>query len=118
MDTIEKINIILSTNKGLTDLLSDGEDGIFYYESPDGGSYPILVYNEISNTPALFGDNQEEFKSSTIQISILTADGEYFNIEKLVNEIMKENGFRRQYSTNIIENNIKIRVIRYNILEV
>ena len=88
--------------------------GIFADRNLDGGTYPCIVYTEISNVPALNADNVEDISRVTIQISVMTDSGSTSAIAERVDEIMTlALGFSRQFSGDIMDGNIKIKAMRY-----
>ena len=89
------------------------EVGVTKYYADYNGSYPFLVYKEISNVPALHADNVEVAARVTYQISIVTADDEYTAIENEVKKVMSDLGFLRVDSTEIKEDEDYIRVLRF-----
>ena len=101
----------LSTDTALVALVTGG---IFADRNPDGGTYPCIVYTEISNVPALNADNVEDISRVTIQISVMTDSGSTSAIAERVDEIMTlALGFSRQFSGDIMDGNIKIKAMRY-----
>lgn len=63
------------------------------YISEYDGDYPVVVYNEIENAPALFGDNVELIRRVVYQVSIGTEDDEYGELEEIVGAVMADLGF-------------------------
>ena len=81
------------------------------------GTYPHIVYREISNVPALHGDNRELFFRSVYQVAIVTADDEYEELEAAVETVMLNLGFVRSDAQDIFDGNFN-RVLRFSISEV
>ena len=81
------------------------------------GDYPLLVYREISNVPAMHADNKEWARRIVYQISIGTIDDNYFDIEKSVEKVMAGLGFMRVDSQDVFDANFW-RVIRFLFVEV
>lgn len=79
------------------------------------GRYPVVVYREISNVPALSADNQEKQFRCTYQVSIATKDDEYGALEMAVEKTMTELGFRRIDAREILDETF-FRVLRFVIL--
>lgn len=52
------------------------------YVNEYSGSYPVVVFNEIENVPAIFGDNTELLRKIVYQVSIGTENDSYEEIEK------------------------------------
>ena len=71
-------------------LPNDGEIPIYHHLAIAGEKmrYPILVYTTTNDVPVSYGDDFEEFHRVTIRISIITSDGEYSEINKVIREIM------------------------------
>ena len=65
---------------------------IYHLFAPAGDiqRYPILVYSPISDVPVNYGDDEETFHRVTIRISIITNDGQYSEINKVIREIMTQ----------------------------
>jgi hypothetical protein len=78
-------------------------------------SRPFVVYQEISNAPALHADGREMGFRSTFQISIGTADDEYGELEAKVEAAMTSLGFMRK-DAHDIHDDIYFRVIRFVIV--
>lgn len=104
----------LSTDATLVALATGG---IFADTNPDSGTYPVVVYSEISNIPHLHADDVEKISKSTIQISVLTLDGASSAIAERVNTLMLGIGFMREFSGDLIDGNIKIKSMRYAIAQ-
>ena len=79
------------------------------------GVYPHIVYREISNVPALHGDNWELFFRSVYQVAIVTADDEYEELESAVESAMLNLGFVRTDTQDILDDNFN-RVLRFAIV--
>lgn len=79
------------------------------------GVYPHIVYREISNVPALHGDNREVFFRSTYQVAIVTADDDYDQLEAEVEAAMLSLGFMRSDAQDILDNGNFNRVLRFSI---
>ena len=83
---------------GMLPRMTDGSLPVFHLAAPAGDvkRYPVLVYAPISDVPVLFTDDEETFHSVTIRISIVTNDGQYSEIYKIIRQIMtKELDFKR-----------------------
>ena len=78
------------------------------------GNYPFCCYREISNVPALHGDNREICFRSVYQVAIVTADDEYEELETAVETAMLNLGFMRTDAQDIIDVNFN-RVLRFTI---
>lgn len=80
------------------------------------GEYPFCCYREISNVPALHGDNHEIFFRSVYQVAIVTADDEYEELEAAVETVMLGLGFVRSDTQDIFDGNFN-RVLRFSATE-
>lgn len=80
------------------------------------GIYPHIVYREISNVPALHGDNREIFFRSVYQVAIVTVDDEYEALETAVETVMLGLGFVRSDTQDIFDGNFN-RVLRFSVTE-
>ena len=100
MNIKEKGYKTLSTSRELTSLLARDRRCRCVYPgiSPNAGSYPIIVYNIISDVPALTADGIEIERRVTVRLQILTKDGHYEHIYDVVSKIMKGLGFMRRQS--------------------
>ena len=78
------------------------------------GKRPFLCYREISNVPALHGDNQEIFFRSVYQVAIVTNDDDYEELEAAVETAMLALGFMRTDTQDIFDVDFN-RVIRFTI---
>lgn len=70
----------------------DGDILIYHLFAPAGDKlrYPLLVYAPISDIPVDYGDDEEKFHRVTIRISIVTNDGEYAELNRIIREIMTQ----------------------------
>lgn len=76
--------------------------------------YPHVVYKEISNVPALHGDNREIFFRSVYQVAIVTNDDDYEELEAAVETTMLALGFMRTDTQDIFDVDFN-RVLRFTI---
>lgn len=83
--------------------------------SPNAGSYPILVYNVISDVPALTADGEELERRVTVRIQILTRDGHYGQIYKALQHVMLGLGFMRSQTMEIAEKDVFVLCVDYKI---
>lgn len=77
--------------------------------------YPHIVYREISNVPALHGDNREIFYRSVYQVTIVTDNDDYEGLETAVETAMVNLGFMRTDAQDILDGNFN-RVLRFTIV--
>lgn len=78
------------------------------------GIYPHVVYREISNVPALHGENREIFFQSVYQIAIVTDNDDYESLEAAVENVMLNLGFRRTDTQDVFDGNFN-RVLRFSV---
>ena len=108
---------VYSALKNDATLIALTPGGIFADKKPEAGSYPCIVFAEISNVPAINADNEEDISRVTVQISVMTDSGSTTAIAERINEIMtKVLEFNRQFSGDILDGDIKIKAMRYVIL--
>ena len=117
MNIKEKIYAALMSSPELKALLVKDRKGRCIYPgiSPNAGSYPILVYNIISDVPALVADGEEMERRVTVRIHILTKDGNYGRIYSALQKVMLGIGFMRSQTVEITENDLFILCVDYKI---
>lgn len=117
MNIKEQVYRALSSSRKLTALLVKDRHCRCIYPgiSPNAGSYPILVYNIISDVPALTADGEELERRVTCRIHILTKDGNYDHIYDEVNKVMKGLGFMRGQSVEMAEKDVFVLCVDYRI---
>ena len=103
----EKLNSDLS----LTSILASG--GIYTTYSEDAGSYPVVVISLVDDVPAIHADNRELASHIRFQISIITTDAEFDEIESLVKKDMFELGAMRRLTTEFRENDLHYRILQF-----
>ena len=81
--------------------------------SPNAGSYPILVYNVISDVPALVADGEEMERRVTVRIHILTKDGRYEQIYDALRKVMLRLGFMRKQSLETAEKDVFVYCVDF-----
>lgn len=80
--------------------------------------YPHIVFREISNVPALHGDNREISFRSVYQVAIVTDNDDYETLESAVELAMINLGFMRTDTRDIIEYKEFNRVLRFTITKI
>ena len=90
--------------------------GIHPNVNDNAGKYPALIYDEISNVPALSANNAESLSRATVQISIMTDGSSTSAIAERVDTVMINRGFTRQFAGDITQGSIKMKVMRYVML--
>lgn len=107
----------LKENSELCSLLAEGSKSIYHLQSPDAGSYPILVVSNISDIPEIQSDNFETLHKVTIRLHIITEDGATTDIYNKINDIMsKQIGFNRIQMIEFMEDNLFIKMVDYNLI--
>lgn len=76
--------------------------------------YPHICYREVSNVPALHGDNREIFFRAVYQVAIVTNNDDYELLESAVESAMLALGFMRSDAQDIFDGNFN-RVLRFTI---
>ena len=117
MSIKEQVYAALTSSRELTSLLAKDRRGrgIYPGQSPNAGSYPILVYSIISDVPALVADGEEMERRVTARIHILTKDGHYAEIYSALQKVMLGLGFMRSQSVEITEKDLFILCVDYRI---
>ena len=117
MSIKETVYQALMSSPELNALLVKDKKGRCIYPgiSPNAGSYPILVYNIISDVPALVADGEEMERRVTVRIHILTKDGRYSDIYSAVQQVMLGLGFMRSQTMDMVENGLFILCVDYKI---
>lgn len=117
MNIKEKVYQALMASSKLKALLVKDKKGRCIYPgiSPNAGSYPILVYNIISDVPALVADGEEMERRVTVRIHIITKDGRFGDIYSAVQAAMLPLGFMRSQTAELVENDLFILCVDYKI---
>lgn len=103
----------LVRSKELTQLLAHGKKGIYHGRSSNAGTYPVLVYSVISDVPALSADGTELERRITVRIHILTKDGRFRAIHRVVQNTLLPLGFVRAQTQEIVEKDIFVEITDY-----
>ena len=88
---------------------------VYHHYSPNNKDFPNIIYSVISDVPALHGDNQELNSNITIRLYVITKDGNYYNIQKAINNIMVNLGFSRGQSTETTQDTYKVKTLDFKI---
>lgn len=73
---------------------------IYHDSLPENGSYPMVCYTDLSETPALHADNKLIAKEHVIRVTLVTSGNATINtLKKDIEDAMTANGFMWQ-STN------------------
>ena len=104
---------VYSLLSGDVTLTAAAKGGIYADYSPDSGTYPVVVYSEISNVPHFHADNQEQMSRIIMQVSVMVDNGSTSTIAARIDELMTGGGFTRQSSADLVDGIIKIKSMRY-----
>ena len=117
MNIKEQVYAALMSSRELTSLLVKDRKGRCIYpgQSPNAGSYPILVYNIISDVPALVADGEEMERRVTVRIHIMTKDGNYGRIYSALQRAMLGLGCMRSQTVEITEKDLFVLYVDYKI---
>ena len=99
-------------DKRLTDLV---QEKIYYLKTPDNTPAPYIEYELLNEQGSLYAENEEIETNYVIQVDVFTK-GSYIEIAKNIKEIMKENGFRKEFGGSLYEDKTKLfhYVLRFN----
>ena len=90
-------------------------NGIYTTYSEDAGTYPVVVISLVDDVPAIHADNRELASHIRFQISIITTDAEFDDIESLVKKDLLELGAMRRLTTEFRENDLHYRILQFTI---
>lgn len=106
METTQLEELVYSALKNdseIVELLSKGESSIFHLQAPAvNPDLPYLVYTTASDVPILHGDNSEKLHRVTLEIHIVTGDGDYSALYLAVKRVMTGLDFTRLQSTPFV----------------
>lgn len=88
---------------------------VYHHYSPENKDFPNIIYSVISDVPALHGDNKELTSNITLRLYVITKDGNYYNIQKSINNIMINLGFSRGQAVETTQDNYKVKTLDYKI---
>ncbi len=88
---------------------------VYHHYSPNNKDFPNIIYSVISDVPALHGDDKELNSNITIRLYLITKDGNYYDLQKSINTIMSNLGFSRGQSTELTQDNFKVKTLDYKI---
>lgn len=93
MTAEEQVYSALKNSTRLTSLLAGGANGIYNGQSPDAGTYPVVVFRLLSASPALHGDGNLLAYRATIRVTVITGNGANAEIRQAVYDAMVDCGF-------------------------
>lgn len=112
IDRRKELYDALCNDDTLCTMLAQGADSVSaYYE--DDMALPCIIVQEISDTPAQFTDDDESAARIRLQITIVTTNDEYDEIEQQVKTIIRVLGYTRQLSTVQRDNDKFYRILQY-----
>lgn len=112
IDRRKELYDALYNDATLCTMLAQGADSVSaYYE--DDMALPCIIVQEISDTPAQFVDDDENASKIRLQITIVTTNDEYEDIEHQVKTIIRVLGYTRQLSTVQRDNDKYYRILQY-----
>lgn len=117
MAVIEDLYKTLTGDTGLTALIKEGKAGIVADLTHYSGRYPAITYQVISDVPALWADDSEQYRRLTVQINVITVDGNDANIVFRVETLMNDLGWRRESNTRVTDGTNRITAMRFVIEE-
>lgn len=99
-------------DKRISDLVNNK---IYLLKAPDNTEAPYIEYEIIDENGSLYAENEEIATTYRIQIDIFTK-GSYTAIRKAVKEVMKENGFAKEFGGSLYEKDTKLfhYILRFN----
>ena len=112
MDYRKEIYDKLLADTSLVNLLANNKNSI-YNNFDDDADFPCIVFKEVDNVPIIFSDDNEKAQQVRYQVSILTNDDEYNDIEDLVIKDMLDLKYVRKISTHITKDDVYIRILQF-----
>ena len=106
--------------KAANALLTKFDMGRVYHDNvPENGSYPMVCYSDISETPALHADNKLYGKEHVIRVTIVTGGNAGINeLKDKVFSAMTSAGFMWQSSNKVRDNHEYYTSMDFSIGEV
>lgn len=113
MAVVEDLYKTFTGDTGLTSLMKEGKAGIIADLTHYSGRYPAITYQVISDVPALWADDTEQYRRLTVQINVITVDGNDVNIVSRVETLMNDLGWRRESNTRVTDGTNRITAMRF-----
>lgn len=90
-------------------------DKIFLLKAPNNTTAPYIEYEVLNEEGSLYAENQEIETNYRIQIDVFTK-GSYAAIVKAIKNVMKENGFMKEFGGSLYEEDSKLfhYILRFN----
>lgn len=88
---------------------------IYLLKAPDNTIAPYIEYEILSEEGSLFAENEGIETNYRIQIDVFTK-GSYTSIVKVIKNVMKENGFMKEFGGSLYEEGSKLfhYILRFN----
>lgn len=88
---------------------------IYFLKASDNTVAPYIEYEVLNEEGALYAENEEIETNYRIQIDVFSK-GSYTSIVKVIKNVMKENGFVREFGGSLYEEKSKLfhYVLRFN----
>jgi len=89
---------------------------IYLLKAPDNTVAPYIEYEILNEEGSLYAENQEIGTTYRVQIDVFTK-GSYTSIAKAIKNVMKENGFMKEFGGSLYEESSKLfhYILRFNI---
>lgn len=90
-------------------------DKIFLLKAPNNTTAPYMEYEVLNEEGSLYAENEEIETNYRIQIDVFTK-GSYTEIVKVIKNVMKENGFMKEFGGSLYEEDSKLfhYILRFN----
>jgi hypothetical protein len=88
---------------------------IYLLKAPDDTLAPYIEYEVLNENGSIYAENKELATTYTIQIDIFTKRS-YTSIVKAIKNVMKENGFMKEFGGSRYEEDSKLfhYILRFN----
>lgn len=88
---------------------------IYLLKAPDNTVAPYIEYEIINEEGSLYAENEEIGTTYRVQIDVFTK-GSYTLIVKAIKNVMKENGFMKEFGGSLCEEGPKLfhYILRFN----
>lgn len=90
-------------------------DKIFLLKAPNNTTAPYMEYEVLNEEGSLYAENEEIETNYRIQIDVFTK-GSYTSIVRSIKNVMKENGFMKEFGGSLYEEDSKLfhYILRFN----
>lgn len=88
---------------------------IYLLKAPDNTVAPYIEYEVLNENGSLYAENEELATNYTVQIDVFTK-GSYTSIVKDIKNLMKENGYMKEFGGSLFEEGSKLfhYILRFN----